>query len=162
MDPKQLERTQRLASDLITFTHCIAREPVQRWPAVLRIPTNPFYRGLEVRIQRFEEYREIAVNIWNVITDLPNQYRSRLEFMSMPQNKQNPDVKSQKPTIQDHASSDRARQDQETQVLESLETMLRIATTELFGAMRSKSDLSGFQKFFTPLASILPRIRSPS
>jgi len=67
MDPKQMHRIQILAVALVAETHCIAREPIDRWPMSLR-PVKFNHKSNELEII-FLEFRRIATDLLMFIAD---------------------------------------------------------------------------------------------
>jgi hypothetical protein len=52
-------------------THCIAREPVERWPISLRLVKPPTDNDIEGTVEAvFERYRAVAISSWNLISKL--------------------------------------------------------------------------------------------
>jgi hypothetical protein len=75
MDPLSLfERVKRTAIALLIETHCVAREPIERWPVGLKmgLPTDT---NLDETVESaFERYRAEAIMAWNLISDPPQRF----------------------------------------------------------------------------------------
>jgi hypothetical protein len=79
MDPLSLfERVKRTAIALLIETHCVAREPIERWPVDLKmgLPTDT---NLDETVESaFERYRAEAIMAWNLISDPPQRFSMTL------------------------------------------------------------------------------------
>jgi hypothetical protein len=77
----QISRLQTSAIALLIETHCIAREPVERWPVSLNSVKPPTDDDIEGTVEAtFEGYRAVAIGVWNLISEMPAWYRRRRNY----------------------------------------------------------------------------------
>jgi hypothetical protein len=77
MDPQQMHRIQILAVALVAETHCIAREPIDRWPTSLK--SVKFHQTSNELESIFLEFRRIATDLQVFIADHYSMLRNATE-----------------------------------------------------------------------------------
>jgi len=128
VDPAKFEGIQKAAIALLIETHCVAREPIERWPVRLKraLPTD---KDLNEPLESaFEGYRAEAIRAWNLISDPPRRspttqqplYPSKTPSTSSPAF----EIK-----VQGHENQDIENQD--VDLLESLHGELLVASAKV-------------------------------